>query len=71
MSCVIEMTAMPGLFSPQAPLRLRMKTIARRLLCEMRLRPAKRCAFLRRFLKHAAMTGVPMAFPVQVPAVSP
>lgn len=36
----------------------------RHLLTEMRLRPPSQRAFLRKFLKRAAATGVPMVFPV-------
>jgi hypothetical protein len=43
----------------------------RRLLSEMRLRPASQRAFLRRFLKRAAANGVLIAFPVQIPVVVP
>ena len=42
----------------------------RRLLSEMRMRPANQRAILRRMLKRAAMNGVLMTFPVAVPAVS-
>lgn len=75
MSNVIAMTPMPHSFSRQAPSgrSARGKTTAdfRRLLCEMRLRPPSQRAFLRRFLKRATLTGVPIAFPVHVPVVSP
>jgi hypothetical protein len=41
----------------------------RRLLYEMRLRPAPQRAFLRRFLMRAAANGAFAAFPVAVPAI--
>lgn len=44
--------------------RPRTTTDYRRLLTEMRLRPPSQRAFLRKFLKRAAATGVPMVFPV-------
>jgi hypothetical protein len=75
MSNVIEMTPMPHSYSREAPRgrATRGKTTAdfRRLLCEMRLRPPSQRAFLRKFLKRAAVTGVPIAFPVHVPVASP
>ena len=43
----------------------------RRLLSEMRLRPPSQRAFLRRLLQRASLTGMPMVFPVQTPAVAP
>jgi hypothetical protein len=41
----------------------------RRLLSELRLRPATQRAFLRKFLKRAAANGVLVTFSVQIPAV--
>lgn len=73
MSNVIEMSSMHHFLSSQPSRHSRTTTTAdfRRLLSEMRLRPASQRAFLRRLLKHAAITGVPIAFPVHVPVVSP
>jgi hypothetical protein len=41
----------------------------RRLLSELQLRPPSQRAFLRKFLKRAAASGIPVTFPVTNPAV--
>ena len=41
----------------------------RRLLCEMRVRPASQRAILRRLLQRAAANGVRVEFPVPIPDV--
>lgn len=41
----------------------------RRLLSELQLRPPSQRAFLRKFLKRAAVSGIPVAFPVTTLAV--
>jgi hypothetical protein len=41
----------------------------RRLLSELRLRPATQRAFLRKFLKRAAANGALLAISVQLPVV--
>jgi len=76
MSKVIEFSQMHLLSDPEvsrAPYVPARKTTAqyRKLLSEMRLRPASQRAFLRKLLKRAAVNGVPIDFPVAAPVVLP
>jgi hypothetical protein len=53
--------------APLAPAKRKTTSDYRKLLSEMRLRPASQRAFLRRFLKRAASNGVTVDFPVAAP----
>jgi hypothetical protein len=73
MSKVIEINEARGLlYMPDAPVcprvhRMRTTRDYRRLLADLRLRPSSQRAFLRRFLKRAAVNGVTIEFPAQSP----
>jgi len=73
---VIEFSQMHLLSDPEAsraPYVPARKTTAqyRKLLSEMRLRPASQRAFLRKLLKRAAVNGAIIEFPVAAPVVLP
>ena len=76
MSKVIEFSQMHLLSDPEVswvpgvPAR-RTTAHYRKLLSEMRLRPASERAFLRKLLKRAAANGVIIDFPVAAPVVLP
>jgi hypothetical protein len=53
--------------APYVPARRRTTADFRKLLSEMRQRPASQRAFLRKLLKRAAANGVITDFPVAVP----
>jgi len=73
MSNVIEFSQIHLLSDPEAshapyvPARRMTTSDYRKLLSEMRQRPASQRAFLRKLLKRAAVNGATIDFPVAVP----
>ena len=73
MSNIVEFSQIHLLSDPEAshapyvPAKKRTTSDYRKLLSEMRQRPASQRAFLRRLLKRAAANGVITDFPVAVP----
>ena len=73
MSNLIEFSQIHLLSDPEAsrapyvPAKKRTTSDYRKLLSEMRQRPASQRAFLRKLLKSAAANGASIEFPVAVP----